>query len=180
MKPKLSPPKRVHRNPFMDIVHRAADFGEFQKEYWIVEFGPRAGIVAIRGNDVLLVRQYRLLPDALVWEIPGGRVDGAEDPTEAAMRECAEEAGVACRNLQPILVYYPGLDNVQNRTSLFFSHEVEEIPDFQPQPDEAVERHWVPLTDAISMVFDGRIQDAMSVAGLLGFQALNAETRMTR
>lgn len=172
MHPKLSKAKRVHQNPFMNIEHVHADFGSFHKDYYIVEFGPRAGVVAVHANQVLLARQYRLLPDRPCWEIPGGKVEAGEDPAVAAVRECQEEAGIVCTNPKPILVYFPGLDNVQNRTSLFYSNNIEVLDDFVPNQQEVVERRWFPIEEALSMVFDGTIQDAMSVAGLLGYAVL--------
>jgi ADP-ribose pyrophosphatase len=168
MKPKLSPPIRVHQNPFMNVDHVGADFGAFRKDYYVVEFGPRAGIIAVHEGRILLVRQYRLLPNALCWEIPGGCVEKEEDSATAALRECQEEAGVACAELQPILVYYPGLDNVQNRTTLYLA-KVMEIAAFQPKASEIVERGWFSPEQALKMVFEGTIQDAMSVAGILSY-----------
>ena len=155
MKPTLKKPNRVHQNPLMNIDHVAADFGTFHKDYYVVEFGPRAGILPIRAGQVLLVSQYRLLPDAMCWEIPGGKVEEGEDPAVAAARECAEEAGVNCTNLCPILSYYPGLDNVQNRTSLFYSDSVSDIEGFTPQKEEIEDTGWFSVDLAMAMVFDG-------------------------
>jgi len=49
--------------------------------------------VAVRGpgGRLLLVRRC----DSGAWELPGGRVDVGESAVEAALRETAEEAGVA-------------------------------------------------------------------------------------
>lgn len=51
--------------------------------------------VAVRGprGRLLLVRRC----DSGAWELPGGRVDVGESAVEAAVRETAEEAGVAVR-----------------------------------------------------------------------------------
>jgi 8-oxo-dGTP pyrophosphatase MutT (NUDIX family) len=88
-------PKRLdYRNPFMEVNHTSADFGEFTKEYFVIELGPRAGVVAVRENKVLLGRQYRFLIDTMSWEIPGGRTETGESPADAAIRECREETGV--------------------------------------------------------------------------------------
>jgi hypothetical protein len=52
-------------------------------------------VVPVTDSDtVLLVRQYRAAPDAVVLELPAGKrdVDG-EPPEETAARELAEELG---------------------------------------------------------------------------------------
>ena len=152
----------------MRITRVDADFGEYSKSYYVVSLGPRCGVVAVRDGEVLLVQQYRFLVDRLCWEIPGGKVEDGEPPSDAARRECREESGVDCVTLEPFLVYYPGLDNVENRTSLFVCHDPEQKDAFLPTR-EVTACEWIPLSRAIEMVFTGEILDAMSVAGLMGY-----------
>src|SRR5689334_13459209 len=118
---RFSTPRLDYRNPFMEVRHTAVDFGTFRKDFYVVELGPRAGIVAIQDEHVLLSLQYRFLIDGLSWEIPGGRVDDGEVPEQAAVREALEETGIECCELVKLVEYYPGLDNFNNRTSLFLS-----------------------------------------------------------
>ena len=44
-------------------------------------------------ETVLLVRQFRPGPEAVLLELPGGGVNPGEDPAEAAARELLEETG---------------------------------------------------------------------------------------
>ena len=61
--PKKSEKKLIHANPFSKVFHIEAEFDSFKKHYFVTHFGPRVGIVAVRNGKILLVRQYRLLPD---------------------------------------------------------------------------------------------------------------------
>jgi len=162
-----TPPKLDYRNRFMEINHSRADFGTFQKDYFVVDLGPRAGIVAVREGCVLLTRQYRFLIDDYAWEIPGGRVDAGETPEVAAVRECIEETGIRCGGLRLLVTYYPGLDNFDNRTTLFRSDEIEVVAPFVANEAEVVEIRWIPLQECLDMVFSGAILDALTVTGLL-------------
>lgn len=166
---KFGPKQVVHRNPFMEIEHTEADFGAFKKNYFVVNFGPRAGIVAVRDRNVLLTRQYRFLIDTLSWELPGGTIEQGEDPVAGAVRECLEETGVRCRDLKPLLAYYPGLDNVDNRTTIWYSEAVEAASPFIANDAEVVEVSWIPLQRCLDMIFSQEILDVMSVAGLLAY-----------
>ncbi len=44
-------------------------------------------------NKVITFPQYRPGPDAILRELPGGRVEPGEDPRKTAMRELLEETG---------------------------------------------------------------------------------------
>jgi len=167
---KTTAPRLDYRNRFMEVNHTRADFGAFQKDYFVVDLGPRAGVVAVKEGRVLLTRQYRFLVDAYAWEIPGGRVDEGETPEQAVVRECIEETGVRCEGLEKLLTYYPGLDNFNNRTTLFSSARCEVVAPFRPDPAEVVEIRWMPLQECLEMVFQGEILDALTVAGLLAYQ----------
>lgn len=171
MRRTTSPRKLDYSNRFMEVHHTRADFGGFQKDYFVVDLGPRAGIVILREGQVLLTRQYRFLIDGLSWEIPGGRVDAGETPEQAAVRECLEETGVRCTGLVPLVVYYPGLDNFDNRTSLFCSEHAEVVAPFVPDDAEVVEIRWIGLDECLAMVSGGEILDALTVTGLLAYTA---------
>lgn len=171
MRKTTTVPRLDYRNPFMDIVHTRADFGAFQKEYFVIELGPRAGLIAVKDGSVLLTSQYRFLIDARSWEIPGGKVDQGEAPEAAAARECLEETGIECRNLRRLVEYYPGLDNFDNRTSIFASEDTRALRQFTADPSEVTEIRWFSLDAALKMVFSGQILDALTVTALLAYQA---------
>lgn len=168
---KFSAPATVHSNPFMDIRHTHADFGTFGKDYYVVHFGPRVGVVAINDGKLLLVRQYRFLVDGLSWEIPGGKLEPGESPETAGARECAEETGVTCRNLRKLVAYYPGLDNVENRTTLLYTEDAILPKEFVRNAQEVEEIAWVPFQDCLKMVFAEKILDALTVVGILSYAA---------
>ena len=57
---------------------------------------PAVGVCVFRDARVLLVRRGRA-PALGKWAPVGGRVEPGESAAEAALREVAEETGVACR-----------------------------------------------------------------------------------
>jgi 8-oxo-dGTP pyrophosphatase MutT (NUDIX family) len=137
----------------------------------VVHFGPRVGIVALHREKLLLVRQYRFLVNDLSWEIPGGKVEPDETPEVAGTRECLEETGVHCKDLKKLVAYYPGLDNVENRTTLLYTEDAEPPAEFVSNATEVEEIAWLPFDECLQMVFAGKILDALTVVGILSYAA---------
>lgn len=54
---------------------------------------PCAGVVCLRGDEVLLIRRGTS-PRLGEWSLPGGRIEPGERAADAAMRELVEETGV--------------------------------------------------------------------------------------
>ena len=166
---QITEPQTTYQCPFMEIYHRRAHFEGFSKDYYVVSFKRRGGIVALRDGKVLLVRQYRFLVNDHSWELPGGTIEETENLELGLVRECFEETGVRPRSLQRLIVYYPGLDNVDNRTTVFYSEDAEIAGPFKRNPAEVSGIAWVPFEKCLEMVFNQEILDAMTVAGLLAY-----------
>jgi len=169
--PKISGKQLEYENKYQQVYRVQADFGDFSKEYFVIETGHRAGVVVDVQGSILLVRQYRLLIDGLSWEIPGGRVDEGEAPMVAASRECLEETGVQCLGLSSLIFYQKGMDTSHNPTHLFYCDRVEDTSPERPvTPQEVVEWEWVPLNQTIKMIFSGEIVDSFTIIALLAYQ----------
>lgn len=163
---KIEPLDEVYRDRNQTIQRVIARFDGFSKEYFVSDHGRRAAMLARRNDEVLLVRQYRLLINALSYEIPGGRVETDESPEDAAARECLEETGVACAGLRPLICFHPSLDIWKNYTHIFYTEDCRETS--SPGSER---RAWIPFARCLEMVFDGRISDALSILALLAFHA---------
>jgi 8-oxo-dGTP pyrophosphatase MutT (NUDIX family) len=95
-----------------------------------------------------------------------------------AVRECLEETGVRCSNLQPLAFFYPGMDVSNNPTHIFFSDSVLETN--QPREMEISEMthfEWVPLEECIEMILRHEIQDSFTMLGLLAYKSILYHSR---
>jgi ADP-ribose pyrophosphatase len=72
----------------------------------LVEHPPSVVILAVDGDDIVLVRQSRPGADERTLEVPSGKLEPGEAPHEAAARELAEECGLAATALQEIGTFW--------------------------------------------------------------------------
>lgn len=135
----------------------------------IVRHPGAVAIVALDGDDVILVRQYRAALDADLWEIPAGKrdVDG-EPPEITAGRELEEEAGMRAGSIEPLLTIHHSPGFCDEHGHIFLAQDLTEVPQRLDGPEEQeMEVARVPIADAVVMATDGRITDAKSIAGIL-------------
>src|SRR5258708_17613533 len=82
----------------------APDASRFTRTY--LHHPGAVGIVAIDGDEAVLVRQYRPALDRLMLEIPAGTLDkSAESPEACARRELAEEVGAVADRWEHLTTY---------------------------------------------------------------------------
>ena len=72
------------------------------------------------------------------------------------------------------MTYRPGLDNVENLTSVFYSERVKEHRPFQPDPAEVLSLAWIPLEDCVSLILEQRIVDALTISAVLAYRCIVA------
>ncbi len=64
---------------------------------------PAAGVVCVRGGEVLLIRRGTA-PRLGEWSLPGGRIEFGERAADTALRELREETGLAAERLYNVTV----------------------------------------------------------------------------
>ena len=58
--------------------------------------------------------RYRFVPQRAGWELPGGIVEGNEDPAVTAAREIEEETGWRPESLEHVVTYQPMIGMVDS------------------------------------------------------------------
>ncbi len=116
-------------------------------------------------NDVVMLRQYRHAIGKMLWEIPAGTLDGAEEPLACARRELMEETGFAAASWDELGAVTPVAGYSNERILLFLARNL--APAEQNlDADEVIEVHTVPIKRVISMIIEGEIEDAKTVVAI--------------
>lgn len=117
------------------------------------------------GNTVL-VRQFRYPCRRSFLELPAGKLDAGEAQLDAARRELSEEIGYEAGHLELLAEYYPCIGYSDEKMWLYLATDLKATTT-RPDHDEFLERHELPLPDAVLKIWSGEIQDLKSIAGLL-------------
>lgn len=139
----------------------------------VTELPGAVAIVAVDdAGQVVLVRQYRHPVGRHLWEVPAGLLDSTtESAHEAGERELLEEAGLRAGRWETLadILTTPGMSDEAIR--LLLARDLSVVPeDERPisvheELDMQMKR--LPLSEAVTQVFDGRIENGITVSALL-------------
>jgi ADP-ribose pyrophosphatase len=136
---------------------------------FVVSHPGAVAIVPRRGDDVILIAQYRVAVDDVVLEIPAGKLDGADaDHETAARRELAEETGLHGGHLEHLMDLVTSVGFSDEVISLYVADDLEP-GDPEPAGAEEMAAEIVTMAwdDALAAIDSGSITDAKTVVGIL-------------
>lgn len=132
----------------------------------VVEHPGAVAILAYDGERLAMVRQWRQAAGAELLEIPAGTLEPGEAPLVTARRELAEECGLEATHWEDGPAFYTAPGFSTELLTLFLATDLREV-DAEPPDDEALERSWLSLDDALAGIEAGTIRDAKSLVGIL-------------
>lgn len=145
-------------------------------EYGVLESGGFAAVVPVTDDgDVVLVRQWRQPIGDFTLELPSGGVDGGEDIRKAAERELLEETGYRAERLEHLISVHTSTGRSTELCHLFRCRAVRDIGGPRPEPTEFIEAVELTLEEAVRLVLEGGIADAVTALGLLWEKGFGAD-----
>lgn len=132
----------------------------------VVEHPGGVGILALDGDDVLLVKQYRYAFSRVLTEIPAGKREPGEEPSVTARRELKEEIGAEAEKWTELgaLIASPGCYG--ETLYLYLAQELT-FGATHPDEDEFLDVLTMPFEELFAQVMDGTVTDAKTVATVL-------------
>jgi 8-oxo-dGTP pyrophosphatase MutT (NUDIX family) len=159
-----------YSNPWITVTeYQVINPGGGRGIYGKVHFRNKAiGIIPVDHElNTWLVGQYRYTLNEWSWEIPEGGGPMTQSPLDAAKRELLEETGLSASKWTQIMRLHTS-NSVTDEEGFIFLAEDVVMGQSEPEETEADLKVWkLPLRDALQMVLDGQITDALSVMGLL-------------
>ena len=157
----------------IDVVHDTVLLENGKEALREVARHPGAvGILALEGDQLVLVRQFRYPIGRELLEIPAGKLERGEDPYPAALRELREETGGYADRLEYLGDYYGSAGFCDEKLTLYFA-KLSKIGETDPDEDEflTVEQYPLPVFEAMitrGEIVDGKTLSAYTLAKAKG------------
>ena len=122
-------------------------------------------------HHIWLVRQYRHAVGLELLELPAGGMEQNEDLFECAQRELREEIGMASGSMEKVGAFYLAPGYSTEFMHVFLARELSPAP-LPGDMDEILHIEKYSISEVFTMVSQGAIQDAKSLAALFLVQPI--------
>ncbi len=131
-----------------------------------------AAIVAIHDDKILLVKQYRISVDKVIYEVPAGMIEHDENPKDAALRELEEETGYRANSIEYLTEFYSTPGFCTEKLSIFYAKYLKFVGQNLDEGEnlDVVE---IPVDEALSLIESGEIMDAKTISSILFYDKFN-------
>ena len=165
--------KLVRQGAIIDIYEDTVRLPNGNTEKWdfVAHRMGAACIVPVTPEGrILLVRQYRPALDRYTWELPAGCRDGADEPTEiTAKREMEEETGYTSDKIEQLLSLKSTVAFCNELIDVYLGLDVRRFGEQKLDPAEDISMKEWELDEVLKEIYEGRLQDSKTVAGILAY-----------
>ena len=133
----------------------------------IVEHPGGVAIVALdEQENVYMVRQYRHPFEAVLFEIPAGKLNYGENPLECGIRELKEETGLVAEQYDFLGSFMVSPGFCAEKIHIYLARNLHQGT-MNLDPDEFLEVEKHSLQALLDMIMENKIEDGKTVIGLL-------------
>lgn len=131
----------------------------------VVEHSGGVVIVALKGDSILFVKQFRYPIKNVVLELPAGKLEKGEDPDIACERELEEETGYRAKHWTSLGYIYTSIGFCDEKLYLYLAQELEFVGE-HPDEGEILENYEYKIKDVEEMIQNGKINDAKTICAI--------------
>jgi ADP-ribose pyrophosphatase len=159
----------IHKGPWATLRSDKCEMpdGRIVEDYYVLEYPNWVNAVAITAdNKVLMVRQYRHAANIVSLEIPGGVIDGDEEPAAAMRRELLEETGYKFDTMELLSVVYANPSTANNHTYCYLATGGIKVQEQSLDEHEELVVEEYTIAEIKQLLADNKIMQALHCTGL--------------
>ncbi len=132
--------------------------------------GAAAVIPILPDGKIGLIRHYRYPTNQIHIEVPAGKIDPGEEIEATAKRELQEEIGYISKKLTFLTKINPCIGYSDESIWLYLGEDLEKVDHIKT--DESIEFYPVSISEAIELVWSGKVTDVKSIISIFWLEKL--------
>jgi len=157
----------------VEVEERHRD-GHVAKRQVIRHPGAVVIVPLLEGDQVCLIRNYRVAVGKTLVELPAGTIDPPDGPRATAERELQEETGFTASRWRELPGFYMSPGILRERMHVFVAQGLT-VGDPARESGETIDNLILPWTEALFMAERGEIEDAKTLCALLMWDRMRHE-----
>lgn len=167
--------KLVHKGSILDIYEDTMLLPDGKTEKWdfVSHRMGAACVLAVKSDGkILMVRQYRNALERETLEVPAGKRDSVdEDTSVCAARELEEETGYRAGKIERLLSLKSTVAFCDELIDVYLATELVKVGEQKLDDSEEIDIEAWDLKDLMEMCYEGKLQDAKTVAAIMAYAA---------
>lgn len=140
--------------------------GSHAKRELVDHNGGVAVVPLTDSGKIMMVRQFRAPYKEIVYEIPAGKLEKAEEPFSAGIRELEEECGVTAGNVFELGKIYPTPGYCNEIIHIYGASKLKTSSQ-KLDEGEFLDILEIPLEEAFEKCMNGTFRDAKTIIGIM-------------
>ena len=162
--------KEIKKTVVMTMSEITSVSPDGNKGKYIVNDAPDwAIVIAEKGGNFLMVKQWRHGENNLSIEFPGGVIEPGEEPLKAAARELKEETGFVANDLVYLGKMNPNPALMTNHVHFFAASDLCRAGEQSLDDDEYVDYMEIPVPEVYQSMASPEYQHALMASALLRY-----------
>ena len=131
----------------------------------VVEHSGGVVIVALKGEKILFVKQFRYPLKQTLLELPAGKLEIGENPDLACERELEEETGYSAKHWTSLGYIFTSCGFCNEKLYLYLAQDLEFVGE-HPDEGELLINYEYSISDVEKMIENGEINDAKTICAI--------------